>query len=838
MSRMSVASFVILASALGACRSSLQASSQQQASKPAIATVPPAPAPAVAPAPASTSTEDAAAPIETEAVVEVRRVFAPGVAADWAVDSGRLAGLVLHVDTMTFDEPTEVVVRLAETLALSGAIGPRLELRADHEPRGVYSLRFPAVMTSAIAVERRATALAILSGYNADGTGTTVQSGSRLAVDATGGVVVQGLDRWGTLELTEDLAASAAPRSFSIAPPGRTVGQGLHLSWIVAEGAVGYDVFIARDVLCRAPVKTFTKVTATSVEATGLADGHYFACIVAIDTAGNRTLAANVGLTLEWDTTPPGAFAFAEGMPTFFRTELIDLSWTAATDAVGYRAFLTDALTCGADAVKIASADVTGTTASLANVADGLYRACVVARDGADNVTVAAPSQAISIDRSAPSLALSGVPADPSGVTSASIAVSGSEVEEYRFVFLSSGADCPAGEGYGAWTSPDVAITLEDLGTPGAKAVCVQARDEAGNESVATRVEWTRVDRVRPNLAAIVKRTVDAPLLGAPAIGQPGCGNYLLGAFYDLWGSAVSRIGNEAVLAMPCKYGDAGAQGWHMVFARWDGVAATATWDDADPNVAGVQEKFNKYTALKDASTVIDLRRLLLTSNAEGQIFGFGAVRAPTHYPPNVMPIVATSFASMSMLSYEPAKKDSLYLFRANDGTWKGATSVLEGEAFYDEGQVYLYLRTTNAPTNDKGYIVVAKSTDMLTITSPTTYLVEGYSHPYVSRKGETYLMVVKDDVQNRWVLVRGTGPETWDFANAELLHLESLIGAAGKWDDNLYASTANGEPLVPGARILGNSLFVFYQAGALTGSTPYSDARGIGVIEIPLVAY
>lgn len=105
-------------------------------------------------------------------------------------------------------------------------------------------------------------------------------------------------------------AATPYPMTIAVEPPGLftiTVPSATKtlptISWSVAAGAVEYDLNISRNTDCSDPQQSHTALTHRSQALSSLADGFYYACVIAYDIDRNQRQVVSRGFAI--DTTPP-----------------------------------------------------------------------------------------------------------------------------------------------------------------------------------------------------------------------------------------------------------------------------------------------------------------------------------------------------------------------------------------------------------------------------------------------------------------------------------------------------------------------------------------------------
>lgn len=304
-----------------------------------------------------------------------------------------------------------------------------------------------------------------------------------------------------------------------------------------------------------ATVPWTANASATTVNHTGLTLVHatrYFACVRAVDQAGNTTPTACSDGALVDTLAPTPPATVRDGLVTdaayTTSTSQLDGSWTAATDPSGinHYEYCITTLPGGADCAGAAIASWSANGTSLSVSRGGLtlsngstYYACVIAFDNSLNSSAAACSNGITVDTTAPS-----APASVNDGTAADIdwqrattalsanwpsvidPISGTSGYQYCITTDSLGANC-AGGALVAWTNtPAATVTRAALTLPHGTMyyVAVRARDTAGNTGAATISDGVRIDTAAP---------------GAPASASDG-----LGADIDVIATTSTFSGN------------------------------------------------------------------------------------------------------------------------------------------------------------------------------------------------------------------------------------------------------------------------------------------------------
>lgn len=468
-----------------------------------------------------------------------------------------------------------------------------------------------------------------------------------------------------------------------------------------------------------------------------------------------------------------------------------------------------------------------------ASAANARYLCCVVKKaSGVETIHVidllpyAAAPDAVSIATPPPAISFL------TGMTSA---VVGNGTSEYSYVLLTGALPC-TGVTYGGWYTITTALNIADAGADNeTKTLCINGRSAVGaTQATPTVVTWEKRLGHYALITNLSKLTVaDAIIKASPTTTDH---NYRISE--GLQGRALDSfvINGTVYFAGPCK--DSGGGRWNACFSTWDGVSLSGAWVDGNSGLAGIQSSI-LATTLTTAGTIVGNHAWLnLTTDVSGSIFGFGVIDRNAVGTYRAYPIVANDLASFTSLSYVLAAQNP-YTSATNDSTWTGATVGL-AEVLVDNGTVYIYRTTSNAPTSTLRYIsVVEATTDMSTFTMPADYILSNYERPHVARDGRSYHMVAYNRTTKIWQYIAGTSPTDWDVSHAQDLLLTSLVGKVGDWDERYFNASADNEVRLYGLEVVGGSLMLFYMAGdydfAPPATPPLNGARGIGVFQIPL---
>ena len=333
-----------------------------------------------------------------------------------------------------------------------------------------------------------------------------------------------------------------------------------------------------------------------------------------------------------------------------------------------------------------------------------------------------------------------------------------------------------------------------------------------------------------------VDRTPSAPILTAPLGTSSDCGKYLVGVdtyqiFGDFWHPSTVTVGTNVYLTMPCKYADTG--GWDLGLARVSlGLADysnAGTWIDGNAVMPGVNEFVNTADLDVNGTTLGSLGFLTLATDGSG-LFGIGGVIVGANFA--MTPLTLGQPEDLAGTRYDLTRSGT-FDFASDDSTWRGATAT--DRAILFNGGVYNVLNVTyDEPAETSTFLSVTTTTDGVTPLLPTAPLRAQLSHPVIAMQGTQIFLIAIDDSAGRYVVIRGASIAELATAPATPLGLDVFRGTPGSWNYDLYAYTPSGEPRIVGAAIDGNSLLLFYWAGAgeFTAATaPYTASRSIGVL-------
>ena len=272
------------------------------------------------------------------------------------------------------------------------------------------------------------------------------------------------------------------PQPFNILGPSGTIGTKTPMVlWQASNGALTYDLIIATSSSCNVAVQQYLNLTPNSQALATLADGTYYICVTAKDTA--HTLAAtNNGLAFTIDTSAPLAFNII-GPSGFIGSNTPVVSWQTSTGATNYDLVISTSADC-ATAVQQYTG-LTGTSQALTALADGAYFTCVTASDALGNTTTATnDGLSFTVDTLAPAPFSITAPYGTISNNAPSVVWDASTGATTYDLVISTASDCSVvTEQYLSLSTTSQTISSLPDGT---YHTCVTAKDPVGHAVTAT----------------------------------------------------------------------------------------------------------------------------------------------------------------------------------------------------------------------------------------------------------------------------------------------------------------------------------------------------------------
>ncbi|HEX4922906.1 MAG TPA: Ig-like domain-containing protein, partial [Bdellovibrionales bacterium] len=228
----------------------------------------------------------------------------------------------------------------------------------------------------------------------------------------------------------------------------------------------------------------------------GLADGSHTFDLRAVDGAGNVSLVASRGWSID-TSVPSVTVVIAPASPTNQVSQTV--SGTCSDTGTGIQAggvlICTKTSACSYPGDYLANVNcAAGSYTHNIALAQGTYDIKVVALDGAGNASAPAGTTGVSyvVDTTDPTVNLSGTPTNPSNDVNPSFTFSGTDVGGAGL----AGFECELdGGGFTACSSPKAYTGL----AAGAHSFSIRAVDGAGNVSGVTTYAWS-IDTTAPTL--------------------------------------------------------------------------------------------------------------------------------------------------------------------------------------------------------------------------------------------------------------------------------------------------------------------------------------------------
>lgn len=351
------------------------------------------------------------------------------------------------------------------------------------------------------------------------------------------------------------------------------------------------------------------------------------------------------------------------------------------------------------------------------------------------------------------------------------------------------------------------------------------------------------------NLKATVSKMNSGNYIFRSSDDSKDCSYYLIN-IPGAWQPNTFVFNGNVYFHVPCKNGDHSSQGWHYGLMYWVPGNSTVIWLDGDTGTAGEQASLvvsdldtNGYilNSLKFAETVE------VDGKQKGMVLKFyrsSEYGGSTGY--HWSPVAFDTPASYSPSDINVDSRGGLN-YSEKDGTFKGL-SLSSMDLIYDNSSYYSYLTTRNDPDKDRYFIVLRKSTDLLTWTDPDEALLSDYRDAHVFKYSDKFYMIAMNTLTNQWQLIPANSLEDFNTKKAINLEIGSQIYGQGAWDDTpLYSPYQDYQPAIAGVEVINSKVYLFYLAGGFDQLTtdanslspfngsPYDGARGIGVMEIEI---
>ncbi len=280
---------------------------------------------------------------------------------------------------------------------------------------------------------------------------------------------------------------------------------------------------------------------------------------------------------------------------------------------------------------------------------------------------------------------------------------------------------------------------------------------------------------------------------------------------------------------------------WSTGLATWDGIQPEVVRIDAAPGTTVIDCQWDTTNVMTDGQPVYSTVGPAFVELAGGAILGTIARYHPIRAHWEMLRITGSSFAALNTNSADTAARNVL---EPAPLPWRTLWSARR-KYLRIGSTIHIYYSAWDGTTRAAGTMlpittIAHGTTDGTTAVHDATPMSPiGWADPMPVQFGGAFYMVARRLSDNRYHLVRGTDPVTFDFAQAEPLYLHRFGGALLAWDEQRYTHhSGSGDPKVIGAEILRGQLHIFYIAGA-----PRSDPGGhwlpylggVGAFKLPL---
>ncbi len=281
-------------------------------------------------------------------------------------------------------------------------------------------------------------------------------------------------------------------------------------SWTAASDVSNYVIGFSSSSNCSTINPSFgpagTGTSFTVPAGFELSDGSYYVCAYARDLLDNRTYASNNGLQLAVDATPPGAFSITGPVQTPIQSPFV-VEWSAASGSSRYGVRLASDSLCSNLVTPVR--DVTTMSAQF-SAADGIYYACVTAKDSLELTTNASNNgRRIEVDSTPPTaFTIATMDAEISDSTPTINWPDAAGAVNYRLK-IDNNQDCLSPERL--QNSQNSLEIVRGALPDGAHFICIDAIDRAGNTYTARNFANGEVARFVVDTAAPLAIIGNAP---------------------------------------------------------------------------------------------------------------------------------------------------------------------------------------------------------------------------------------------------------------------------------------------------------------------------------------
>jgi hypothetical protein len=293
----------------------------------------------------------------------------------------------------------------------------------------------------------------------------------------------------------------------------------------------------------------------------------------------------------------------------------------------------------------------------------------------------------------------------------------------------------------------------------------------------------------------------------------------------DVWKPTTFIMDGKIYFTMSTKSDDSFWGGWHRLFASWSPGDAAGKWSNGSSVSPGATPDWGKFDTANDSwSANNDQKTFNFVVGENSMVYGIGVMRS------NQAGATQTQFPVVGVTP------SALFHLTAVDTSHPNPfTSTWNHELYYEDGTIYDFWSDTGTVST----LTLTQTQDMLTTSASDQVLSTHLGRAFVSKAGTNYILVAFNTASDHWEMYRSASLTSWDFSQPVDLRIRDFVGTSGAWDSSTFSYVgSSGEPMLVGARVLGDYIYFFYMAGDFDypGAAPYGSPRGIGVLRAPLI--
>ncbi len=447
-----------------------------------------------------------------------------------------------------------------------------------------------------------------------------------------------------------------------------------------------------------------------------------------------------------------------------------------------------------------------------------------------------------------PVLAITGVPAEISSLTTVTVTVSeATGITELRWALTDQASDCGSAN-YGDWLKAEGSYEIA-IESNGAKRLCFEAK--AANGDILTKYfGWTKVTKYDFNLDGITHLSAEAPWLPVVQVDQNDCMARISDAAIDSRPARTTVINGELHLFSSCL--DQDADHWSMAHARWNGTAASATWIDKNPATPTYDAFWGRNSTIENGTNKVGNNTPpILVQKSNGNLVGMFQ---------NTGNAGIANQLSTGLHPYEASVEEGLNpanIYNAPNWFFDVGAAGEWNETLYlgKVGVTYVAPISLNIQANDQidMYFTTKDSLDVYHTglmqfhandlrddnPFPSQPIVSNYLYPKVRNVEGLYYFIGYHTVRKKIELVLGSSADTFDWDNPRRIPLEDFMTVEDKWFSSKYqVETGVTLPHVSGFEILeigGKKTAFLIFRGGITDNFADTSVRGFGAFKIPL---